>query len=312
MSMRYKGGKLSATAATSTTSAATGVWTLRQQMQAQAASAWPVPQLIGQTEYTTSGTYSWVCPAGVSSVSVVAIGGGAAGDPSYAGAGGGLGYKNNYSVTAGSSYTVVVGAGNTSTTGGQSYFVSTGVVRGGPGATYNGGSYTGDGGGYGGQGGTGGSLAGGGGAGGYAGYGGDGANASGSINGNAGSGGGGGGGGRGRGVDYVCCSYFVGGGGGGGGGTGIYGQGSNGSAGTGATYGTPATGGGGGSSGSSGGSGSANPCSGYYYAGDGGTYGGGGGSSASGRAMGSAQGGAVRIIYPGTTRSFPSTNTGNL
>jgi hypothetical protein len=27
---------------------------------------------------------------------------------------------------------------------------------------------------------------------------------------------------------------------------------------------------------------------------------------------GNGGGGAVRIIYPGTTRSFPSTNTGNL
>jgi hypothetical protein len=36
---------------------------------------------------------------------------------------------------------------------------------------------------------------------------------------------------------------------------------------------------------------------------------GGGGTGLAGRA---GAGGAVRIIYPGTTRSFPSTNTGNL
>jgi hypothetical protein len=53
MSMRYKGGVLSATAATSTTNAATGVWTLRQQMQAQAASAWPAP-LLPPFNLTTS------------------------------------------------------------------------------------------------------------------------------------------------------------------------------------------------------------------------------------------------------------------
>jgi hypothetical protein len=41
----------------------------------------------------------------------------------------------------------------------------------------------------------------------------------------------------------------------------------------------------------------------------GGLYGGGGGGNSTG-AMGA--GGAVRIIWPGTTRSFPSTNTGNL
>jgi len=41
MSMRYKGGVISATPPTTSTSAATGVWTLVQQMQAQAAGAWP-------------------------------------------------------------------------------------------------------------------------------------------------------------------------------------------------------------------------------------------------------------------------------
>jgi len=55
----------------------------------------------GQQEYTSAGTYTWVAPALVTSVSVVAIGGGSNG-------GGGLGYKNNYSVTPGSSYTVGV------------------------------------------------------------------------------------------------------------------------------------------------------------------------------------------------------------
>jgi hypothetical protein len=49
--------------------------------------------------------------------------------------------------------------------------------------------------------------------------------------------------------------------------------------------------------------------------GNGGPYGGGGGS---GNAFlptsigGSGGSGAVRIIWPGTTRQFPSTNTGNL
>jgi hypothetical protein len=47
----------------------------------------------------------------------------------------------------------------------------------------------------------------------------------------------------------------------------------------------------------------------------GGNYGGGGsnGSSIGGTPTGGAGGsGAVRIIWPGTSRSFPSTNTGNL
>jgi len=49
--------------------------------------------------------------------------------------------------------------------------------------------------------------------------------------------------------------------------------------------------------------------------GTGGAYGGGGGASWGGGATvsdGIGGGGAVRIIWPGTTRSFPSTQTGNL
>ena len=34
----------------------------------------------GQQEYTSSGSYTWVCPAGVTSVSVVCVGGGGAGN----------------------------------------------------------------------------------------------------------------------------------------------------------------------------------------------------------------------------------------
>jgi hypothetical protein len=41
MSMRYKGGVISATAPTTSTSAASGVWTLPQQLQALAAGNWP-------------------------------------------------------------------------------------------------------------------------------------------------------------------------------------------------------------------------------------------------------------------------------
>ena len=45
--MRYKGGVISATPPTTSTSAATGVWTLVQQMQAQAAGNWPTTYWIG-------------------------------------------------------------------------------------------------------------------------------------------------------------------------------------------------------------------------------------------------------------------------
>jgi len=43
MSMRFKGGVISATAPTTSTSVATGVWTLQQQFQAIGQSIWPSP-----------------------------------------------------------------------------------------------------------------------------------------------------------------------------------------------------------------------------------------------------------------------------
>jgi len=158
-----------------------------------AASNSATPAVIqGQDAYTSAGTYSWVAPSGVTSVSVVAVGSGAgglrncngAGSCGQGGGGGGLGYKNNYSVNPGCSYTVVVGAaGVTSASscgifGYDSYFVSTSVVKGGRGlnnSQYS--TYTGDGGGAGGQAGSGqagsgGFGGGGGGAGGYSGCGG--------------------------------------------------------------------------------------------------------------------------------------------
>lgn len=46
MSMRYKGGVISATAPTTSASASSGVWTLPQQFQAKAAGNWPSPPLV--------------------------------------------------------------------------------------------------------------------------------------------------------------------------------------------------------------------------------------------------------------------------
>ena len=88
--------------------------------------------------FTSSGT--WVCPAGVTSVSIVAIGAGSAGGSrpvsggaaggATGGGGGGLAYINNYTVIPGQSYGVVVGTrGNTYTTY-QQYL--DGVGQGGP------------------------------------------------------------------------------------------------------------------------------------------------------------------------------------
>lgn len=249
-----------------------------------------IPVLPGQQAYTTAGTYSWVAPAGVTKVSVVAVGGGAGlksnqynapCDPGYnsGGSGGGLGWKNNITVVPGTGYTVVVGragpvagceGGADRADGGISYFINTSTVYGG-GASGSGpaGGYAGDGGGsggfslYGNQ-----DTNGAGGAGGYSGAGGDGG-VNGNATGKAGAGGGGSGGGYNRGA---------------GGGVGILGQGPSGAAVASTLQGNPGSGG------------------------SGTLYGGGGGNTSS------AGKGAVRIIWAGTgaARAFPSTNTGDL
>ncbi len=263
-----------------------------------------------QVAYTTPGTYTWVAPAGVTSVSAVCVGGGGSigvyfdGASYYmnGGAGGALAYANNISVTPGNSYTVVVGG--------------MGAVNGGRGgnSTFNGSSCGAGGGssgtsatcsnaaggtvlnGTGGSGGRGGSCnfnpdsyAGGGGAGGYSGAGGAGADAG--SNGGDGFGGAGGGGGPSSSSSQD---------GGGGGGVGLLGLGPSGAgAGTGGSNQGNQGGGG------SGGTGGATGASAWL----GGTYGGG---TAGNGSSGTASYGAVRIIWPGTTRSFPSTNTGDM
>lgn len=273
------------TTTTSTTTAAPGTTTTTTAAPSG---------VIGQTAYTTAGTYSWVCPTGVTSVCVVAVGGGGNGASSgSSGSGGGLGWKNNISVTPGQSYTVVVGGSS-----GDSYFINTSTVKGGGGGGNGGaaGTYTGDGGGNGGAG-----AAGSGGAGGYTGAGGAGVSG---YNGTAGNGSGGGGGG-GEFYRHIQNGWYE--AGAGGGGVGLLGQGSDGAGAT-----SSSVGGGGGSSGTGG-----SNCEAADQGGAGGAYGGGGGKggwlcnrdySTCGR---SGAGGAVRIIW-GTGRSFPSTNTGNL
>ncbi len=252
---------------------------------ASAASNSVTPIAQGQQAFTTAGTFSWVAPASVTSVSVIAVGAGGNGGSNIGGAGGALGYKNNITVTPGNSYTVVVAAAS-SGSGTSSYFINTGTVNapsGGNSSTSQSANYTGDGGG---RGGSGGAFpnGGGGGAGGYSGNGGNGGNGQGSS-GSAGSGGGGGGG-----NGTTDSSLYL---GSGAGGVGLLGQGSSGTGGDGGT----------------GGSGGANgqPASFGSPSGGGGIYGGGAGGGSTGGTVG-----AVRIIWPGTTRQFPSTNTGNV
>jgi hypothetical protein len=246
----------------------------------------------GQQAYTTQGTYTWVAPAGVTSVCVVCVGGGA-----YLSAGG-LGWKNDIPVVPGNSYTVRVG--NSSpfefSNAQSSYFISEATVSGGGGVWQSsGGTFVGTGGG---NGGTSATFAGGG-AGGYTGNGGNGAGGWG-ANGAPGNGGGGGGGAS---INSGTFYYS-----GGGGGVGILGQGASGVGGS--AGGGVAGGGGGGSGGANGTNGafSDNP-------GNGGLYGGAGGggididTGSSVYRLGAR--GAVRIIW-GAGRAFPATNTGNV
>tara|TARA_R110002153_G_scaffold42110_2_gene120017 strand:- start:790 stop:2175 length:1386 start_codon:yes stop_codon:yes gene_type:complete len=260
---------------------------------------------VGEAVYTTPATYSWVCPAGVTSVSVVCIGaGGFGGDSSGVG-------------------------------GGDSYFMNTSTVKGGGGVTLDenftnsraGGSFAGDGGGNGGGWGGGDYPVSGGGAGGYSGDGGRIAGYNGSQDGNdatlgAGADGAGGGGGSGGVGTFGSGSL-----GGGGGGVGVYGEGTNGSGGSASIYASIGGVGAGGSSGLSGSSTSG----GSYGGGSGGGYGqgwagtGGGlgyrntisvtpgasytvvvgtGGTGSGGNNSNGANGAVRIIW-GDNRSFP-------
>jgi hypothetical protein len=226
----------------------------------------------GQQEYTTPGNYSWVCPAGVTSVSVVVVGKGSNGGASA----GALAYKNNISVTAGSSYTVQITSDNFQ----RSFFINSATVSAG-----SANARTGDGGGDGQSG-----------AGGYSGSGGD----YGSPNGANGSGGGGGGGGTSNntstgGTDVTQA---------GGGGVGLLGQGANGVGGAGKTNSTSAIGGTGGSGGAAGGN------SRNFDGANGGDYGGNAGSGSTGQGFVGGKS-ALRIIWPGSARLFPSTRTAN-
>ena len=214
--------------------------------------------------YNQSANYNWTVPAGVTSISVVCVGGGGSGEQNHDGAsggGGGLGYKNNISVTPGANVAVTVGGGGygsngqtDSENGRGSYITYAGTIysvgNGGTGADGNqtanawydnSGSFTDtncDGGGAGGAGFHGaGFRSGGGGAGGYNGGGnttsGYGCNSNNYQVPGAGSNGGGGGGSASNGSS----SYYS----AGGGGTGVYGQGTNGARGDANNNGSPDT-----------------------------------------------------------------------
>lgn len=300
--------------------------------------------VTGEAVYSTPGTYTWTCPEKVYSVSVLCIGGGGAGSKistaAPGGGGGALAYLNNYSVVPGVTYTVVVGDGgqSMSSLAGNSYFAATNIVfaergqHGGAGVQgardpytvagepqygYGGKIYIGTGGGAGGDGGTARNSAGsgGGGAGGYTGSGGDGGGFTVSSA-TTGSGGGGGGGGW---ANTLASSQAQ--TGGGGGGVGIYGQGTNGTAGNinAGRVSSPVREGGPGSNGVNTyvyttqtlGINPSGAESAFYTINYGGLYGGGGGGLAgtsTNATAGKGGPGVVRIVWPGSMRSFPSSN----
>ena len=280
-----------------------------------------IPAPPGSIVYA-GGTFTWIAPAGVTSVSVVAVGGG-----------GGQGCTaNGYDSYFINKCTIYGGGGK----GGSLSVCNGGSGNGGAGGTYGGsGSYGGGNGGAGGFTGNGITTAGGGGgAGGYSGNGGAGSS---SGAGSSGSGGGGGGGG----------SAYGGGvrGGGGGGGVNLFGQCTSGAGGASTCCNNGGYGGSGGGRGNNtyhGGdtmnSTAITVCSVSYNSYYGGSFGGGAGSCYGRKAGGGGGGlgwknnisvtpgssytvyapnfgnggssGAVRIVWPGNTRQFPSTCVG--
>lgn len=260
--------------------------------------------LRGESVYAVPGTYSWVCPAGVTSVSVVLVGAGAASPTvsnGHGGGGGALAYANNISVTPGKSYPIIVGSGNIPSSSGDSTAFGMTAEKGQStsgatiptAATWYGTAGTSRGGGNGGLGYAANNTnsKGGGGAGGYSGNGGTGGTGAGSPGPTAGTGGAGGGGWGENATSFGCP----------GGGVGLYGQGENGAA---ATTTHPA-----GYSGS-GGDDTLTGSWDYKQMIAGRQFGGGGGwFTLSGNNPGiQGAGGAVRIVWPGITRQFPSTD----
>ena len=103
MSSRYPSGFIKAsspqpTSGVSLYGSAKGFWSLMavSRNMSKSSRQWPDSRNsypAGQSAYTSPGTYSWVCPANITSVSAVAIGGGGGrtGNLGYISAGGGGG-----------------------------------------------------------------------------------------------------------------------------------------------------------------------------------------------------------------------------
>ena len=103
------------TANTSYTFTVTAINTAGAGSASSSSNSITTPPPTGSQSYTSAGSYTWVAPAGVSSVSVLTIGTGGNGNncATYhyrGGSGGSLAYQNNIPVTAGNSYTVYIPA----------------------------------------------------------------------------------------------------------------------------------------------------------------------------------------------------------
>lgn len=77
----------------------------------------------GEENWLIPGTYSWTPPSGVTSASIVCIGGGAGSTATTGGAGGGLAYINSFNLISNKSYTISVGAGGSPNFPGGDTFV---------------------------------------------------------------------------------------------------------------------------------------------------------------------------------------------
>lgn len=298
-------------------------------MLLQAASGEGV--VTGQTVFTTGRalnygdvTFSFVVPSGVTSISAVVVGPGGPYQGSYewSGLGGALVYGNDIAVTPGETLNIDFRYGVNR----SDWF--TRLRRGATQLLYAG-QYTNRGGTEADGGGNGGyayigdygypyNSGGAGGAGGYTGNGGNGGSRATSLSGSAGAGGGGGGGANN--VYPIFGGYWS--ASGGGGGVGLLGQGANGAGGVYYGYNYGQEGGGGGSGGEGGGAGGSelvydccgNPVDRAPNGGYGGAYGGASGGYGLWYYPDNATAGpgACRLIWPGNTRTFPNTNTGNL
>lgn len=94
------------------------------------------------TDVLTSGT-TWTVPANVYSLTSVECWGGGAATGSRPGGGGGYGKIENYSVTPGQIINIQIAAQTSSTTGGDTWFATSGTVKGGGASGRLGGTGTG-------------------------------------------------------------------------------------------------------------------------------------------------------------------------